>query len=151
MFPSPVHEVFFYSVLIAVITAVLYRFLVNQNEMRKLKEGIKHYQKKMKEAQKAGRTEDVQRFLGEMTKAQKKQFSLNMRPMVITIIPFFILLVWWLPANYSDLIVSLPIPLPYLSWEPPLLHFTGEYNWFWWYLISFLPANLISRKLLGVE
>lgn len=146
----PYQEVCIYSITTTIIITLLYRVLVDQKEMKKLKHELNYYQKRMKQAQKTGKKEDVQKFLCEMTKLQKKQFALNIRPMMISMF-IFVLLFLWIASNYSNLSVKLPIPLPYISWDFPIIHITREYNWFWWYFILILLTSFISRKLIGIQ
>jgi uncharacterized membrane protein (DUF106 family) len=94
-----------FSLVISFIISVLYRLLTNPDEVRKCKEDMKFYKEKSKEAQKEGDREKVADYSSEMLKASQKQFRMSMRPMLASMMLFFLLL-GWLHGSFSNLIVD---------------------------------------------
>jgi len=82
------------SLLVAVIvfvTTLIYRFLMNQNELKQLKENLKEKQGKMKELQKTN-PEEAKKIMSETLNLSNKQFKMTMKPMMVSLIIFFIAL-----------------------------------------------------------
>jgi uncharacterized membrane protein (DUF106 family) len=140
-------EIFVISVVLSFLTSLVYRLLTNPKEMRETKEAVKDYSDKMKKAQKAGNSKEVEKYLNEMTGHQKRMFSKSMKPMFLSLIIF--LVGFQFLGTYSDVTITLPFNLPYTTWEFPYVHFTGQYTWFWWYLIIIFPFSMVFRKLMG--
>ena len=134
-------EVMIISILLALFSVLLSKFLTNQEVLKKAKEEIELYRKKSTEAQKEGDMKKANKYMSEMIKASQKQMRENMKPMMFSFI-MFILAFSWLGANYSDLLVSLPFTVPFLG---------KEINWFWWYLIIIIPMSMFFRKILDVQ
>lgn len=134
-------EVMIISILLALFSVLLSKFLANQEVLKKAKEEIELYRKKSTEAQKEGDMKKANKYMSEMIKASQKQMRENMKPMMFSFI-MFILAFSWLGANYSDLLVSLPFTVPFLG---------KEINWFWWYLIIIIPMSMFFRKILDVQ
>lgn len=142
--------VFIWSVLLSLVLSLIYRFLTNPSEIRRIKRDMQFYRKKMNEAQKAGNKEEMDRYLKQSMKLNQEHLKHNMKPMIFSMALFLVVL-GWLNNAYTDLVVPLPINLPVLGWEFPFLHLTMEYNWFWWYLVITVPFTFVFRKLFGVE
>ena len=86
-------------------TALIYRFLINQNEVRELKEKLKEKQAKMKELQKTN-PEESKRIMAETLKLSNKQLRMTMKPMMATLIIVIIALPL-LAEIYGDKIVTI--------------------------------------------
>lgn len=141
-------EIFVISVVLGFVTSLVYRLLTNQKEMREVRETVKDYQEKMKQAKKAGNTKEYEKYMNESLTRQRRIFSITMKPMMLSLIIF--LVGFQFLGAYSDVLITLPFNLPYMTWEFPYIHFTGQYTWFWWYLIIIFPSGMAFRKLLGV-
>lgn len=85
--------------------AVIYRFTTKPAEMRKIKDDMKFYKIKMNEAKKAGETDKMNLYAQEMMKASQGQFKHNMKPMMITMMLFFLIL-GWLHTTFGAVEVS---------------------------------------------
>ncbi|MCD6591221.1 MAG: DUF106 domain-containing protein [Candidatus Aenigmarchaeota archaeon] len=138
---QPYQDVFLWALVISFVLQASYRFLGDQKAIRQLKEDMKFYKDKAKEAQKAGDVKKSQEYLNEMMKLSQKQFSLNMKPMMISLVLVMIIL-GFVSQTYAETVVRLPFNLPLLG---------SELNWFWWYFFSTIPAVWFFRKMLGVQ
>ncbi len=134
-------SVLIFSLVLSFVIAVIYRILTKPEEIRRIKQDLKFFRKKIKDAQKADNTAEVQKLTNEMLRMSQKQMSLMMKPMFASAIIFFVAL-GWLHSTFEEVLITLPFPLPFLG---------AELTWFWWYVIITLPATLIFRKALGVE
>jgi uncharacterized membrane protein (DUF106 family) len=129
------------SVLVVFIATLVYRFLINQNELRELKGKLKEKQEKAKELQKTN-PEEAKRVMNEMLSLSNKQFRMSMKPMFVTLILFIVIIFPVLPGLFPGVVVNLPFSLPY---------FGSDLGWLAWYVIITFPLNFIFRRILGVE
>ena len=129
------------SALVVFIVTLIYRFLVNQKELKEIKDKQRDYQSRMKELQKTN-PEEAKRTMTEMLSLSNKQLRMSMKPMFASLILFVVIVLPVLPGLYPGIVVKLPFSLPY---------FGIGFTWFWWYVIVSFPLNSIFRKLLGVE
>jgi uncharacterized membrane protein (DUF106 family) len=88
------------SVALSLAISVIYRVLTKPHEMKKIKDDMKFYKQKSTEAQKKGDKEAAAKYASEMLKASQSQFRFTMKPMMATMLLFFLLL-GWLHANYG--------------------------------------------------
>ncbi|NIO44590.1 MAG: DUF106 domain-containing protein [Candidatus Aenigmarchaeota archaeon] len=103
-FPIFIEEILFAAVIIFV-TTLIYKFLMNQNEVRELKEKLKEKQARTKELQKTN-PEEAKRLMGETLKLSNKQFRMTMKPMMVSLILIIIVLPI-LAEMYGDKIVTI--------------------------------------------
>ena len=134
-------EVLVYTLGLSFFIAVIYRLLTKPEEMRRIKENMKQVNEKVKKAQKSGSTEEVNKLTSEMLKGSQEQFRQSMKPMMASMIIFFVFL-GWVGAQFAELVVRLPFYIPFVGMEC---------GWFMWYIIITLPATFLFRRLLGVE
>jgi len=142
-------ELMIFSAFLSVVMVMVSRFVSDQKKIKKLRKDIKLYREKADKALKSGNREESQRFISEMNKASIKQLEYSSKSMFLSLIIFVIALRLFSPA-YSDLLVSLPFPMPYIGWGFPFIHLTLEYNWFWWYTLVFLTTSVTMRKFFDV-
>lgn len=129
------------SILLGGISVMISKFLTDQKLIKKLKKEMEFYQKKSKEAQKEGDIKKANEYMNEILKLSSEHLRENMKPMMISLIIFF-LAFSWLGSNYSDVIVMSPFNLPF---------FGKKLNWFWWYFITIIPVSMFFRKILDVQ
>ena len=146
----PFEEVLVISLLLSLMIAVIYRLLTKPGEIRKTRKDISFYSNKMKEAQKSGNKAEADKYMSEMLKANQKVFKENMKPMFVTMI-IFIVVLGVLKQAYSTFFLQLPFTLPLISYSFPFIVLRDSIGWFWWYILSTVPATLMFRKMLGVE
>jgi len=134
-------EVLIISLILSLIMVLITKLLTNQDVIKKAKREMKFYQEKIKKAQSSGDKEAAAKLSNDMLKASSKQLRQSMKPMFVSLI-IFVIALGWLAAEYGELLINVPITLPFLG---------NQLNWFWWYLIIVLPTSFIFRKMLGVE
>jgi len=136
-------EILIISVMLAFFISLLYRLLINQKELRALKDEMKFYQDKIKNAQKSGDKEAVSKLTGEMLKLSSKQFRMNMKPLMLSGV-LFLVVIGWIGAEYAEAFIAAPFAIPFLVVD-------SQMTWFGWYLIIILATNIMFRKLFGVD
>ncbi len=88
----PVIAVLIFSIFILVIINIFYKVLIKQDDAKALKERSKEISKEMKEAQKAGKTEESKKLMGEMMNNNSKLMRMTMKPMLVSLIVVMIFL-----------------------------------------------------------
>lgn len=103
---EPMIVIIIFAGVILFIINLFQKFLVNQEEAKKIKEDIKEISKKMKEEQKQGNTEKANELMKEMMSKNSRVMAMTMKPMLFSFI-VVILLFPWLANTYGDKIVML--------------------------------------------
>lgn len=133
-------EVLLWSLGLSLVMVLLSKFLTNQKDLKKIKNEMQFFKEKMEKAKKAGDMKKAQEHMNDMLKSSNKQMGMTMKPLFVSMIIFFAAF-QWLGSQYSTMVITLPVALPFLG---------AELNWFWWYVIITLPANIFLRKMLDV-
>ncbi|MCD6496196.1 MAG: DUF106 domain-containing protein [Candidatus Aenigmarchaeota archaeon] len=102
---TPFLEVTLISLGLSLLITLIYRFLTNPDEMRKIKDDMKFYKEKMNQAKKSGDTAKMNEYASEMMKMSQKQFQYSMKPMIATMLVFFLLL-GWLNTSFGGAVVD---------------------------------------------
>jgi len=134
-------EIMLFTIGMSFVLAIIYRVLTNPEEMRRIKENMKEVQAKVKKAQKSGDTDQVNALTSEMLKGSQKQFTQNMKPMMASMLIFFVF-IGFLRAQYQGVLIALPFFVPFIG---------SMIGWFKWYILITIPFTFFFRKLLGVE
>jgi len=138
--PAGIELILIETAIILVIT-LIYKFLINQNRLRELKEQQKQHQGKIKELQKSN-PEEAKKAMNDMLKLSNEQMRMTMKPMMVTLILSLVVIFPVLPNLFPGTVVFLPFTLPY---------FGNDFGWLAWYFIVSIPLNSIIRRILGVE
>jgi uncharacterized membrane protein (DUF106 family) len=134
-------EVLAISAVMSLATVLISKLASNQSAIRNLKLEMKSLNERVKKAQKAGDTKEMNRLSSELMKLSGRQFHLNMKPMLLSL-AMFMLVLWFLGAYYTEVVVPSPVSIPFIG---------NQLGWFHWYLIIVLPGSFLFRKLLAVE
>lgn len=94
------------SIALSLMISVIYRVLTKPDEVRKAKQDMKFFKKKMSEAQKSGEKDRANEYASEMMKASQMQMKHSMKPMMATML-IFIFLLGWLNGNYGGVSADL--------------------------------------------
>ncbi|MBN2042854.1 MAG: DUF106 domain-containing protein [Candidatus Aenigmarchaeota archaeon] len=138
----PYQQVFWISVGVSFVMVLFYKFLADQDKIGNLKKDMDFLKQKANKAQKDGDLKKSQEYMNEMMKMSSKQMTLNMRPMMASLIFVAIMLYLVLYPLYPGVKLDLPFYLPL---------FEMDMSWFWWYVVASVPTNLMFRKLMGVH
>jgi len=134
-------EVLIWTLGISFLIALIYRFLTNPDDLRRIRSNMKEVQGKVKKAQKAGNMEEMNALTSEMLKLSQQQFTKNMKPMIASAVIFFVFL-GFIRVQYSNFKIATPFTIPVIG---------SDMGWFLWYIVITIPATLLFRKLLGAE
>jgi len=98
---EPVLAITIFAVVILILINLCYRFLVNQQASKQIKEKVKELNKQMKEEQKKGNKDRVNELMKEIMVEQNKIMRTTMKPMLAS----FVIVILFLPSlssNYVD-------------------------------------------------
>ena len=137
--PASIAELLISAVIVFIIT-LFYKFLINQNELRELKSNLREKQAKVKELQKTN-PQEANKVLTEVLNLSNKQFRMNMKPMLLTLVVVGLALPY-VGQLFPGAVVKLPFYLPY---------FENDFGWLMWYIIVSVPLGQLFRKLIGAE
>lgn len=162
---NPIITVFVISIIIALITTIANKLLVDQDEMQSIQEEMKEFQKELREAQQNGdgkKLAKLQSQQGEFMQKQSKMMTNSFKPMIVTFLPI-ILVFWWMRSSViNGLVVNLP-PAVYYATLTPFWHFIGGFmyggkatipfaiGWLLWYMICTFAMSQILRKFFGFK
>jgi len=93
------------TAVIVFVTTLAYRFLMNQNEIRELKQKMKEKQEEAKKLQ-GSSPEESKKVMAETLMLSNKQLRMTMKPMMLTLILFFIFLPF-IGEAYGDKVVAI--------------------------------------------
>ncbi len=118
----PAYSLIALSVIVTLISTLVTKWMTNQAHLRSLKERQKQIQKDLKNCKPGEKIfEELQ---AEMIQISMTMMKSSFKPLLITFIPFLLLLSW--------------IRKVY----PPVLP-----NWLWYYFIASIVSSLIYRKV----
>ena len=138
---QPFIELMIWSLGLSSVSVLLTKVLTNQKDLKKIKNEMSFFKEKMDKAKKIGDTAKAEQFMNDMLKSSNKQLKHTMKPMFASMI-IFITAFQFIGAAYVDLVVLLPVALPFIGFEA---------NWFWWYLIVVMPSSMLLRKFFDVQ
>ena len=135
-------EVMAITIAMSLASVLITRFLGDQRAVKNLKAEMKTLNDRIKKAQKSGDSKEVSSLSSQLMKLSGKQFQLNMKPMMFTMVMFLGVFWFVIRAYYSEMVVLAPFSIPFIG---------NDLGWFYWYLIVAIPTGLLFRKLLSVE
>lgn len=138
---QPVWFILLVSVILSLVTTLIYKFATDQSLMKQIKDDIKKYQEQLKQCKSdPAKSLEIQK---QMMPLNSKLMMQSMKPMLITIIPFIV--VFQLLARvYSGYVV---IPL---SFHFPLSGLETGLGWIGTYIIFSMIFTTLFRKALKV-
>ncbi|NOZ76559.1 MAG: DUF106 domain-containing protein [Euryarchaeota archaeon] len=141
--------VFVMALLLSTLINVVTSRVIDQKEMKRLKEELAGYQKRMKEAQKKGDMKRFNELQKQMMEKQSTMMTKSFKPMMYTFLPIVVILGWL--RNYDFLqsyiaaqgyLVMLPFSLP---------KFGNTLNWLGWYIMCSFALSTLTKKLMNIN
>ena len=160
---NPIITVFIIALIVAIITTVANKLLVDHDEMNSIRKEMKEFQQELREAQQSGdnkKLAKLQAKQGDFMQKQSKMMTNSFKPAIVTMVPIMIVFFWMRSSVINDLIVNLPVVV-YYGTLTPLWHTIGPLiyggsatipfamGWLLWYFICTLALSQILRKFLG--
>lgn len=103
---EPVISVFIFSAFIITLINIFQKFLVNQEEAKRIKEKLKSLNDEIKQAQKAADKEKTNKLFSELMSENNRMMGMTMKPTMASLVIVFFLLPW-ISSVYGDVIPKL--------------------------------------------
>lgn len=164
---NPLLTIFLIATIIAFVTTLANKLLVDQDAMEDSREEMKQFQEKMKEAQMSGDAKELAKAQAMQQDVMAKQSDMmknSFKPLIVTLIPIM-LMFWWMaqPGNpINGVIVQLPQFVYYVLLVPlwhsvygmfygsaPAVPFIA--GWLGWYIMCTFAMTQILRKFMGFK
>ncbi len=129
---NPLWALIIISFGITLIITIAYKYLTNQEMMKKLKDDMKDHQKEIKANK--DNTEKMIQLQKQIFDKNMKYMMHSLKPTIITFIPL-ILIFGYLRTSYTSLDLNF---LGFIS------------SWIWTYILVSIIASMVLRKLLKV-
>ena len=124
------------------VVVLSYKLLVDQDEIRNLRERMKQIKQKVIEVQKRKDMEELNRLLEEMSKINFKYMKHTIKPMIVSL-AILVTVFPLLSKAYTGMAVA---KLPF---EAPLIG--DKLSWIAWYVLASLTVGWVIRRALGVD
>ncbi|MGZ7067422.1 MAG: EMC3/TMCO1 family protein [Methanobacterium sp.] len=162
---GPILAIVIIAIVIALITSVAQKFLVDQDRLISLQKEMKEFQQEMMEARKSNdqkALDRVQKNQSEFMSKQREMMTMSFKPMIVTFLPIIIIF-WWISQNelLNHLIVYLPtfayyvllVPLFHMFYHPSPWVPAGAMaiEWLGWYILCSFGFSFLFRKLMGIK
>ena len=147
--------VFFMAVIVSALISLVSAKVIDQKELKALREELSGYQKKMKEAQDANDEKKLKKLSKQMMEKQSAMMTMSFKPMIYNMVPILLIFGWMrgygplqafslLPYETlgKTVVVELPFALP---------HYGNYLGWFGWYILCSFPISTLIRKILKLE
>lgn len=159
---NPLLSILLIATIVALITNVAQKLLVDQKELDVIKAEMKEFQQEMTEARTSGDSAKMQKLQEKQMEVMEKQKSMMMmsfKPMIITFAPILLIFYWMLQ---NPVIQKTAVQLPtfvYYVCLVPLFHMLPFYGssspsgqaigWLGWYILCQFAMSQIMRKFMG--
>ncbi len=99
---EPVISVFIFSVFIITLINIFQKFLVNQEDAKRIKEKLKSLNEEIKQAQKDNNKSKSDSLFSELMKENNRMMGMTMKPTMASLVIVFFLLPW-IASVYGDI------------------------------------------------
>ncbi|WP_407377862.1 DUF106 domain-containing protein [Methanobrevibacter sp.] len=162
---NPALTVLIVAFIVSLITTIANKYLVDQDELNEQQAKMKEFQSQLRDAQKRGDGKEIARLqaqqaelMGDQTAMMTNQF----KPMIVTLVPIFLIFFWMRQSAVHNLVVMLPTTVYWVTLTP-MWHAIGSIvyggkatipygiGWLLWYMICTFGMSQILRKFLGFK
>lgn len=160
---NPMFAIFVISTMVAFLTTMANKLLVNQDRLQALKKEMQEFQQEMTEARKAGDSqalEKIQRQQSDFMNKQKEMMTMSFKPIIVTFLPIILVFYWMSQdANISQTLVTLPqvayyillVPIWHTFYRPEAGIPAMTIGWLGWYILCSFAMSQVFRKFLGLK
>ena len=130
------------SIFLTLIVMAINKFAVNKKIVKGVKERIEQLRENLTQAQKSGDTENANKLLQEMMKANSEIMKHSFKALIISMVVLFLFLPW-IQTRYEGMAVAnLPLDVPFIG---------NKASWIVWYFLISLSVGWVMRKLFEVD
>ncbi len=127
----------------AVLTAIIYginKLMVNRKVAKEIKDKLAVVKENLTKAQKDGRKEDINKFLGEYMAVNNQYLRQTFKVMMVTFVVVIVLFPWASARFGGIAVASLPFTLPIIG---------DSMSWIVWYILISITGSWLLRKFIG--
>ncbi|MFH1586935.1 MAG: EMC3/TMCO1 family protein [Candidatus Diapherotrites archaeon] len=150
VFLSPQFDIAVITFVLAIVSQILRRVLMNPSEMKVQQAAMKEKQGKMKELMNKNdhkSAKELEKMQKEMMESMGAMMSGSMKLMFVSML-IFLPIFWFLGSTYADVTISLPIPIPWFGGDL-LIMLYNETNFYGWYILTSLFFSIILNVVIG--
>jgi uncharacterized membrane protein (DUF106 family) len=162
---GPVLAILVIAMIVAFITTLAQKLLVNQDRLLFLQKEMKEFNQEMMQARKSNdpkAMEKMQKKQMEFMSLQKEMMFMSFKPMIVTWVPILLIYYWVFQSQLlNQTVVNLP-QVAYYVLLVPLWHALpisyvhvalGPYSisWLGWYFLCSIGLSQVFRKLMEVK
>ena len=142
---KPVVSLFIFSTILTAIIFFINKLLVNQKDVKRIKENLTNVKEKLSKAQKEGNKDDIKNLLNEMTTVNNEYFKQTFKMLIVSMVVLLVLFPW-ANTKFGDVTV---VTHPFISFISilPLLNLIP--NWLVWYILTSIGVSWLLRKFVG--
>ncbi len=168
VFLSPQIDIAIITFVLAIVSQILRRILMNPAEMKEKQAAMKEKQGKMKDLMNKNdhkSVKELEEMQKEMMESMGKMMSGSFKLMAISLVfflpafyviggtdPLFGIMsaidVIGIGGLYADAIIPLPIPIPWLGGDFFIMLY-NETGWFGWYILTSLFFSITLNVVIG--
>lgn len=123
---NPRASIIIISIVVTFISTLITKWLTNQEHLKDLKKRQKELSEEMKKHK--DNPDKLMALQSEALKITGVMMKSSFKPLLITFIPFLILL-YWLRAVFTPIMGT---------------------GWIWWYIVASLVSSIVLRKVMKV-
>lgn len=139
---NPVVSLLIISTLITVTVMLLNYFTINKKLVREIKNKMEELRESLTAAQKIGNTEEANKFLSEMMKANSDYMKQTFKALIVSLIVVSIFLPWLRYKFEGMTVAALPFTLPVVG---------SSLSWLFWYILVSFTMGWIIKKIFEVD
>ena len=150
--PTAVLTVMAIGIGVSLFSAALHRKMVDRKKMDEIRKRIETHQKEQLAAQKSDDKKKLKQLEHEQREVMgllKKNFMMSMKPLIITM-PVFLVILWWMRNQFDQFkaLLELPFGIPFLTYAVENTVIVNGMSWFGVYLISAIGTSIVVELVL---
>jgi len=151
MLIDPATDIVLIAIAMSIVSQVIRRRFVNEKEMKEYQKTMKDRQGKIKglmgkEDPKS--KQELEKLQKEMMEGMGTMMQGSMKMMMVSM-AIFIPLFFIVGLFYSEAVIDLPIPIPWLGVEQ-FIELYEQTNWIGWYILNSLVFGILISSLMKV-
>lgn len=147
------------AIIVGTFMTLVQHFMVDQQELKKIRKEVSSFQGKMLKAQRANDKKAMRKLQlqkPQIDQLNQQMMKQNFKPLYVTMVPA-IIFYSWLRHTYSPMIEEAVIHLPFSLFDLPVLSYlhdgtiaANELGFIGWYIIFVSFVSNSIRKMLNM-
>ena len=134
------------SSFLTVLLLGVNRLAINKNIVKEIKNKMEETRELLTAAQKENRTDDANKHLNDMMKANSQYMKATFKTLIISIVIISLFLPW---LRHTYEVTYKGVPVAKLPFSVPFIG--TELNWLYWYIFVSFAVGWVIRKLMEID